>query len=535
MSRHRRRSLPLLTVLASLVALLGAQAFSVLILSGTAGLRHDSIPAGVAALGQRNGVPVDAAAVTGGVRAPLSQNVHLFYYPWYGAKGGVYRHWDQGGHTPPNDIGANLYPKAGPYDSGDFAGVVDQHMRWVQQSGAGVLVYSWWGQGSYEDGLAQGVLDAAARYGIKVAWHLEPYAGRTAASTVADVNYINQRYGGHPAFYRAVDHGNRGAFYVFQSLFVPDADWAALDAVTGGSIVLAQTTNPARIAHFSGMYTYDAIAGATAPGWEEAGEYAAAHDLIWAPSVGPGYNDDRAVPGNTTPTLERANGQTYDQEWTNALDPAKGGLPTWVSVTSFNEWHEGSVIEPASSTPPPGFGYQTYEGAYGRTGQSAETAYLDRTSYWAAEFEQRRTGTPPTNLALHSPATADSQCASTEGPEKSVNGSVTGGNSDKWCSLGATKWLKIDLGAQRQIGRFVLRHAGAGGETVAFNTKDYDLQTSVDGATWTTVAAVRGNTENVTTHMVSPVSARYIRLNVLTPTQNTDRAARVYELEAYAT
>jgi glycoprotein endo-alpha-1,2-mannosidase len=77
------------------------------------------------------------------------------------------------------------------------------------------------------------------------------------------------------------------------------------------------------------------------------------------------------VPGNTTPTLGRNNGTTYDTEWSNALNPVTGGLPTWVSVTSFNEWHEGSVIEPARSSPPPGFGYETYNGAYGRTGTSA--------------------------------------------------------------------------------------------------------------------------------------------------------------------
>jgi glucose/arabinose dehydrogenase/type 1 glutamine amidotransferase len=323
----------------------------------------------------------------------LSQNVHLFYYPWYGATNGEYRHWPQGGHTPPSDIGADLYPALGPYDSGNDA-VIDQHMRWTVQSGAGVLVYSWWGQGSYEDTLVRKVMDAAARYGIRIAWHLEPYNGRTAASTVSDINYINQRYGAHEAFYRSAEHGGKSAFYVFQSLFVPDADWAALDSVTGNNIVLAQTTDTSRIAHFSGMYTYDAIAGATAPGWEQAGEYAEANGLIWSPSVGPGYTDDRAVPGNTTPTLGRANGATYDQQWTNALDPTKGGVPTWVSVTSFNEWHEGSVIEPASSTPPPGFNYQTYEGAYGQTGPAAETAYLTRTAHWTTEFEQRRTGVP---------------------------------------------------------------------------------------------------------------------------------------------
>jgi hypothetical protein len=487
-----------------------AAPFTVLVFSKTAGFRHDSIPA-----------------------AGLSPRVHLFYYPWYGSPtvNGSYRHWQQGNHTPPNDIGADFYPVRGPYDSGDFTGAVADHMNWVRQSGAGVIVYSWWGQGSYEDNLVTGVLNAAQAQGVKVAWHLEPYAGRTAASTVSDINYINSRYGSHPAFYRSPDHANKPAFYVFESLNVPD--WTVLDQVTANNIVLAQTTDTTRIAHFSGMYTYDAIAGATAPGWEQAGEFAASRGLIWSPSVGPGYVDDRAVPGNTTPTLARNNGATYDIEWGNAFDPTKGGLPTWVSVTSFNEWHEGSIIEPARSSPPAGFNYQTFSGAYGRTGASAETAYLDRTAFWTTEFENRRGG-PAVNLALNRPATADSQCAATEGPAKAVNGSVSGGNADKWCSLGATKFLRVDLGAPTSVGRFVLRHAAAGNEPARFNTRDFDIQTSLDAVTWTTRVTARANTANITTHTVTAVSARYVRLNVITPTQDTDPAARIYELEAYA-
>lgn len=316
--------------------------------------------------------------------------MHLFYYPWYGTPetNGSWRHWEQGGHTPPDDIGADLYPKLGPYDSGDAAGAVEQHMKWIEQSGAGVIVYSWWGQGGYEDELAPVVLDAAARHGIKVAWHIEPYGDRTAASVVDDITYLNDKYGDSPAYYRDAAHGNRPAFYIFESLKIQD--WSALDAVSDSAIVLAQTTDTTKVAHFGGIYTYDGIAGATAPGWKQAGEYAEANNMVWAPSVAPGYIDDRAVPGNTTPTLGRQDGASYDLEWSNALDPAIGGSPSWVSVTSFNEWHEGSSIEPASSIPPAGHGYQTYEGAYGKTGAAAETAYLDRTAYWANRFEQQR-------------------------------------------------------------------------------------------------------------------------------------------------
>ncbi|EXU63327.1 hypothetical protein Z951_36730 [Streptomyces sp. PRh5] len=95
---------------------------------------------------------------------------------------------------------------AGAYDSGDRA-VVDRHMGWLAQARTGVLVTSWWGRGGYEDQRVPLLLDAAAAHGLEVAWHTEPYAGRTARSVVDDIGYLIQRYGGHTAFHRDAAHG----------------------------------------------------------------------------------------------------------------------------------------------------------------------------------------------------------------------------------------------------------------------------------------------------------------------------------------
>jgi hypothetical protein len=143
------------------------------------------------------------------------------------------------------------------------------------------------------------------------------------------------------------------------------------------------------------------------------------------------------------------------------------------------------------------------------------------------------TGSTATDVALNKPATADSSCNSDEGPAKAVNGSVSGGNSDKWCSTGTAKWWQVDLGGATPVRTVTVQHAGAGGESMSWNTRDYDIQASSDGSSWTTIVQARGNTASVTTHAVN-VTARYLKLTVLTPEQGSGGSARIYEFEVYS-
>jgi predicted alpha-1,2-mannosidase len=111
-------------------------------------------------------------------------------------------------------------------------------------------------------------------------------------------------------------------------------------------------------------------------------------------------------------------------------------------------------------------------------------------------------------------------------------GARGGSFSDKWCSHGA-KWLQVDLGKQETLARVVLKHAGAGGENQAFNTRDFKISLSPDGRDWKQAVNVTGNKESITTHDLAKVPARYLRLDVITPTRTKDDGARIYELEAY--
>ncbi|MFJ2828030.1 discoidin domain-containing protein [Streptomyces sp. NPDC087263] len=153
---------------------------------------------------------------------------------------------------------------------------------------------------------------------------------------------------------------------------------------------------------------------------------------------------------------------------------------------------------------------------------------------WAASVSAAMGGgTGPTNLALGKSATGSTSCNSNETAAKAVNGTVSGGNSDKFCSLTSPSQLTVDLGSTYSLTGLEIDHAGAGGEAASYNTRAYTVQVSTNASTWTTVAQATANTAGVTTHTLTGTSARYVRLNVTTPTQTTDPATRVYEFKVF--
>ncbi len=286
----------------------------------------------------------------------------VFFYPWYSnmRHDGGYAHWTQGGHQPPFDLASQFYPARGPYSSDDPR-VLHGQMREIASAGVDEVVSSWWGQGSPEDLRLTAVARAARRFHLRVAVQLEPYPGRTVESIGADIVYLRS-LGIHDVYvYRAGD-------------FAPE-DWWPVTRQPNGMRLFAQTNHVgfAARAGFAGFYTYDILLydgakfGRLCAQAREAG-------ILCAPSVGPGY-EATAATGDTR-VKPRLDGSTYDSMWRAAQD-AGADL---VTITSYNEWGEGTQIEPAGH----GGRYESYDGAYGLHGRAAERAYITRTRYWTS-------------------------------------------------------------------------------------------------------------------------------------------------------
>ncbi|KAF4758491.1 hypothetical protein FOZ63_031998 [Perkinsus olseni] len=247
-------------------------------------------------------------------------------------------------------------------------------MEMMKRAGIGVVVVSWYPPGLHDsalDGRNETVeligsllLDAAWDHGMRIAIHLEPYEGRDPVSVRKDFEYIHRHYGSHPALHRvASTHG--GALlplvYIYDSYHNSPEEWARLLS-PGGDISVrgkdgfdctaiflwVEATHAAYAkSGFDGFYTYFAatgfVYGSTPSNWPHMSRVARDEGIYFIPSVGPGYIDVEVRPWNYANTRDRRGGGYFDDMFTEAAKLQ----PEMVSITSFNEWHEGTNIEPA--------------------------------------------------------------------------------------------------------------------------------------------------------------------------------------------
>jgi F5/8 type C domain. len=126
------------------------------------------------------------------------------------------------------------------------------------------------------------------------------------------------------------------------------------------------------------------------------------------------------------------------------------------------------------------------------------------------------------NLALNKTATSSSQWSSSYPASKAFDGST----STRWVSLKGTtnnEWLCVDLGKSTTFRQVVLSEYNS-------HVTSYKLQYSSNGTNFTDIPGATGTTIGTSgTISFSPVTARYLRLYVLTATADTN----IIEMQVY--
>ncbi|MBQ3630591.1 MAG: discoidin domain-containing protein [Prevotella sp.] len=111
---------------------------------------------------------------------------------------------------------------------------------------------------------------------------------------------------------------------------------------------------------------------------------------------------------------------------------------------------------------------------------------------------------------------------------------LTDGRSDtKWCdSQAAPNYVVFDLGKPTTVDTWCLLNAGQ--ESAAYITRTCLLQGRLNESDeWQTLDMFDGNRRNEVERHFSPTTVRYVRLFVVSPTQSTDPATRIYEFELF--
>ena len=289
----------------------------------------------------------------------VPHEVLAFYYSWYGRpeRQDHWVHWggeNTADHSTPE---TTHYPARGAYDSQDPA-LVDGHILEAKSHGVSGFIATWWGQGSYEDRSFALLLARAEQKDFKASiyWETAPGSGREQIDgAIADLVYVLSRYGSSRAFLK-VDR--KPVIFVYGRVMgqVPLVSWPMIiegaRAKAGDFLLIADGYQQTFARLFDGVHTYnncaavkgkspDVLRAWAARNYAEVVSLARQHRRISCVTVIPGYDDTKIrKPGLVA---SRQDGQTYAVLWEEAIR----AQPDWVLITSWNEWHEGSEIEPS--------------------------------------------------------------------------------------------------------------------------------------------------------------------------------------------
>lgn len=278
---------------------------------------------------------VNPTAVTAQERPP----VLAFYYAWF----------DDNTWTS----GQTLDTPLTPYRSTDPA-AIERHVLQAQSAGINALVQSWYGpqvENNQTEPNFAALLDVAARHNFRAAVDVEVYSPffGSAGDVQAAMSHLLATHVNHPAYFRY--RGKPVIFFWKQERFSV-AQWAQIRAVVDPNRTaywVAEGVDVGYLEVFDGHHLYN-VAWASDIGRElskwppriQQMEASTGLDKLWVATAMPGFDETHLNRAHQN-YRARNNGQFLRESFQAAV----ASQPDMIVITSFNEWIEGSHIEPS--------------------------------------------------------------------------------------------------------------------------------------------------------------------------------------------
>ncbi len=247
------------------------------------------------------------AAPAAAAEAPIRA---AFYYGWFPET----EHWR-----------SQYTPAAGKYDSSDPA-VVTTQVRQAKAAGLNAFISSWWGQSTHTDRRLPLLLSTAAAEGFKVMpyYEQEGFGDPSPAQLESDLGYLAAKAAASPAWQRV---GGRPVLFVYNADDTSCAVTQRWAAANQGRFYLNMKV----------LHGYRDCA-VQPDAWHQYGPASAIHQVLpWSVNVAPGFwRFDEAAP-RLARNLAAFKAALAEQ--------VKSGVQ-WQLMTSWNEWGEGTGVEP---------------------------------------------------------------------------------------------------------------------------------------------------------------------------------------------
>ncbi len=270
-------------------------------------------------------------APTLAARPPL---VLAFYYAWF----------DENTWKP----GQVADMPVTPYTSRDPQ-VIARQIQQARGAGIDAFVVSWWGANNPTDSNFKIILDQAQAASFRVAIDFEvtsPFY-RTRDHVVNSLKSLLATYAQHPAYLR-VD--GKPVIFFWREQRYPVDDWKSIRAALDPnhqSLWIAEGVKEQLpyLSVFDGLHLYSigwaSNVAAELQKWPgRVRAYGA--DKLWIATVMPG-NDDTRTRRAGSYVRDRRGGEFYREAWRGAFSTS----PDMIVITSWNEWVEGTQIEPS--------------------------------------------------------------------------------------------------------------------------------------------------------------------------------------------